>query len=83
MTAHSLHVAQFCSQYYGHNQLTLNSGQPRNYKMKEYYIVLYSSKVTLFIRDDVDDAGEEMAEEEAEDAQMQDMIALDIDAGEW
>ena len=24
-----------------------------------------------------------MAEEEAEDAQMQDMIALDIDAGEW
>lgn len=51
--------------------------------MKEYFIVLYSSKVTLFIRDDVDDAGEEMAEEDAEDAQMQDMIALDIDAGEW
>jgi len=40
-------------------------------------------KWLFFRRDDVDDAGEEMAEEEAEDAQMQDMMVLDIDAGEW
>ena len=41
------------------------------------------SIVILLSRDDVDDAGEELAEEEAENDQMQDMIMLDIDAGEW